>query len=37
MLRGNVRLVLESAGVILAYAAVIGILMYPVWSAARLL
>jgi hypothetical protein len=35
MVRGNLQWIVESAGVILVYAAVIGILMYPVWSATR--
>lgn len=37
MMAGKIRAVVESLGLVFAYAAVIGILLYPVWSAARVL
>lgn len=32
---GKLRMVAESLGLMLVYAVVIGILMFPVWSAVR--
>lgn len=35
MMAGKIRAVVESVGLLFVYAAVIGILFYPVWSATR--
>lgn len=37
MIAGKIRAVVGSVGLVFVYAAVIGVLMYPVWSAARVL
>jgi hypothetical protein len=36
MSAGKIRAVIESVGLVFVYAALIGVLMYPVWSATQI-